>query len=246
MPVLLRRPVGVWTGDEVLVVARDRSNQTSQAAAYNPATDHWRVLPEIPIDNVPPLTSAPGYVNELAWIDGFAVATIGFVNSRTPLPLEPAHRLVVWDAKENRWFTPDEFVLPRGQGFQIAATRDEILVFTGASSSDYAAYRYRPATGEVLPFRRPPSDGPILAHPIWTGKYVVFTYGNSPTRLDPVTETFVPLGTLADRADRRSRVWTGTEVILWGGQVPAPVGTVTTNHGIAFPPRPVPGQSAGG
>jgi hypothetical protein len=233
-PFPLPYPIAVWTGHEMLVTARTRSTTDERAAAYDPATDRWRALPEIPIEN-DPAAHVRGYITQLAWIDGYAVATVSYVDSRTPIPGTAAPLVLVWSETDNRWFAPTEFNLTRRETIQITAIGQEVLVFVGAPFDQRAAFHYRPATGEVVPFRHPVAQGFDATKGVWTGKHVAYIDRGKVVRLEPMQEKFRLLRPLRPPMSDPSMVWTGKEIILWGGTKLTQRGVkVTANRGIAL------------
>jgi hypothetical protein len=249
-PFTLREPLAVWTGVEVLVVGTEFTpnatpRQRERAAAYDPATDRWRVLPDVPIENDPePNPVDPGYTNRLAWVDGFAVLDVQYVRSRTPVSPSIAARIVVWDVKRERWLSPAAFRFSKRDDVGIVAIDDEVVVSVssdtyGEPEPEQLAYRYRPSTGDVVPLQTLGSreaDG----DPVWTGQPVIFLgqiYDPRPVAFDPKTGSWKRVDVSGAGVEGASIIWTGKQIIIWGGYRPAPdIGRATTNRGVAFAP----------
>jgi len=123
-----------WTGEEAIVVCGLATRDVSPVnlAAYDPAADRWRALPD------PPIAYADG---DLVWADDVLVAF-----GRTEDLAFPAGdgAAVTYDPSTDRWAEP--FRVPvNAQATSITWTGEEIVVV------DYSmdAGAFDPATGEV-------------------------------------------------------------------------------------------------
>jgi hypothetical protein len=247
-PFTFREPLAVWTGVEMIVVGTEFTpnaitRQRVRAAAYDPVTNRWRELPDLPIENDPePNPSAPGYVDQVAWVEGFAVFKVQFARSRTPVSPSSAARIVVWDVNRDRWLSPAEFRYPQGAGVELAAIGHEVLVDVrlqtpGKPQPEQLAYRYRPSTSAVVPSRELGSRQ-ANGNNVWTGHRIIYLgqiYDPRPVALDPKTATWRRLDVPGAGVEGASMIWTGTQVIIWGGNRPVRDDVrATTNGGVAF------------
>jgi hypothetical protein len=144
----------VWTGTEVLVWGGlsgegDGIPSLDQGAAYNPATDTWRVLPQSPNPSVGWPISAWTGTTMLVWADGKGAEYDPRADRWTPLP----------DGAEGR----DEAVW----------TGRYLIVFGGTASA------YDTATGQWLSLPPLPAATPyrISHRMVWTGHEAVFFGG---------------------------------------------------------------------
>ncbi len=191
-------PVGqmAWTGDEIVALSG------FHAATYDPLSDTWDPLPDIP--------------------DATAVIGLDWTGDRVLAATRSRSRndhlgLASLDLETREWTlaapSPLEYrrYLPHGQvwaGTELVLfterRNDEEWSFTGAYSPETDTWRTIDAECRV-----PPEDA------VWTGKLIV-----TRTRwaLEPVSGKCVRLPDRRDRTrNEQVRVWTGREVIEWSG-----------------------------
>jgi hypothetical protein len=210
-------PAVVWTGRELLVVGGSTSIELNTVgAAYNPATDAWRRLPDPPTNSAASIRGDAVWTGTeiLVWTAGLAfnpdtnqwrtIARYPLTMPSAPVVVWAGTQLVVWGGCDSSIPQCDDF----GEG----------MLTVGAS--------YNPPTDEwrALPV------GPLAAgvHPkaVWTGHDVVMyaglvlagSAGSSAAAYDPTTRKW---RALADPplSPRRyaAAVWTNRYFILWGG-----------------------------
>jgi hypothetical protein len=239
----------VWTGKELLLVGGSNGSGIEQVgAAYNPATDSWRRLPD-----------PPGPVD--AWdnaITGPAVWTGSeMLIHREGLAFDPASK---------KWRSIPS--LPGSSRMTEVAvwTGSELIVWGGCDASipqcdDVGAglltdgFAYNPAAEEWREL--PPSPLVPGIHPkgVWTGTEILIYAGTAspeegPTAAayNPSTDSWRPLPD-PPLTPRRyaTEAWTGQHFVLWGGST---LGTeleygdgvayhLETDRWLALPPPPL-------
>ena len=153
-----QRPLGAWTGRELLLVVsgiqavdgKPAPTSLARAAAYNPATSTWRRLPSPPLSG---LRSG----NAAAW-DGHELIVLGAgANGRAVLSYAPG---------TNRWrlLARSPFPLKTAEAFW---TGQRLLVWGGAES--FHALSYDPAANRWSVLPRPPVRGSGQTA-VWTGR----------------------------------------------------------------------------
>ena len=214
----------VWTGTEMIVWG---GTGVVTGGRYNPTTDTWTATST---------TNAPA-----ARVDAPAVWTgtemiVWGGGNRTDTNTGGRY-----NPSTNTWQTVTTTGAPEARYGHIAVwTGSRLIVGCGGKlvSGQYevrvgTAGSYNPATNAwaALP------DGPLTISPaaVWTGSYVLITggymhdYGSTPSlystntasRFSPSTNTWTALA--YDPALARyqhSAVWTGTEMLVWGGYQP--------------------------
>ncbi|HEX4824928.1 MAG TPA: MopE-related protein [Candidatus Polarisedimenticolaceae bacterium] len=218
----------VWTGSEMIVWGgRSRLGPLSTGGRYDPATDTWE-----PISSVGsfPTTSSQSSV---VWT-GTEMILWGGTQSGSVHTVDTGAR---YNPATDTW-------RPTSTGANTPAARFEhTAVWTGSEmivwgGTDYTfpgpvvGGRYNPVTDTWAPT----STGPGLPSPrvfasaVWTGSEMIVWGGtlvgpgtatNTGARYDPSADTWteVPIddGTPSPRQNS-SAVWTGSEMIIWGGE----------------------------
>ena len=189
----------VWTGKQMLVYGRDQvgTSRTNVAAAYDPATRHWRKLS-------PPQQQTTGFMEihsvwtgkeMLVWGQGTRLAYNPSTDTWRQLPfshwlsIHDGFGAVVWDGKE---------MLGWGGGCCGDAFDDGVA--------------YNPATDKwrALPDARLKGD----QHPVgvWTGKRYVVSAGTQAAAYDPTRNAWRRLASVPLRA--AAAVWSGSHVYV--------------------------------
>jgi Galactose oxidase, central domain len=181
---------GAWTGRELIVaggrVVPSGPQTFRDAAAYNPATNRWRKLAQMPST----LSSIPG---PALW-DGREVLFLSGTSAR----------VLAYNPATNRWRLLPAMPLPRS-GFAAVWTGHLVLVWGGLSG------RY--------PTWQPPAYGEAY---------------------DPAANrwTALPASPLQGRAGPAA-VWTGRQMIVWGGSIPRQTTSTYYTDGAAYTPPAV-------
>jgi N-acetylneuraminic acid mutarotase len=221
--------VAVWTGTEMVV--RGIVN-----AALNPATNTWRPLADAPAE-APPVPSVMVWTGSqvLIWgggccggYDSSGAAYTPAKNSWEILPQSPLAGRYTAGA-----WTGKELILAGGHDAE------------GKVFADSAAYS--PATRSWR--RLPPLPEPrTAATAVWDGAEVLVVGGGGESERDP--EDLYSDGVAYNPATNRWRrlpametsrighvaVWTGKQMLVWGGETLGEGGLVTPPHGVAYDP----------
>lgn len=144
-----------------------------------------------------------------------------------------------YDPTSNRWYgqTSSQGAPSTRTLFSAVWTGTEMIVWGGITFWDGTPLdtggRYNPATNTWQPVSTVGAPSPRFAHTaVWTGTHMVvwggdsggFSYKNSGGVYDPSTDTWIRATTLTDVPPARgyhAAVWTGTRMIIWGGENPS-------------------------
>jgi N-acetylneuraminic acid mutarotase len=227
----------VWTGSEVLVWGgcdyqtcgpggNADPDGTRTGARYDPVADSWR---EIPVTGATP---SGRWGHEAVWtgqqmlvwggIDGH-VGGLG-TGARFDLAANAWIPISTASAPEPRW------------GHQMIWTGSEAVVWGGTNSEDdaytiVAGGRYNPATDAWRPTSTANAPRGRSGHTaVWTGVEMIVWGGcgeincqlpiNTGSRYNPVADTWTAMSAVnaPPARDSHSAVWTGDEMIVFGGE----------------------------
>ncbi len=126
---------------------------------------------------------------------------------------------------------------PEGRSYASAVwTGTEMLVWGGSGASGFSPYReaggrYNPTTNTWTAMSTTNQPHPRINHTaLWTGTEMIvwggyynesgWHYLNDGGRYNPATDTWMPISTVDAPIARafHSAVWTGSEMIVWGGE----------------------------
>jgi hypothetical protein len=214
----------VWTGDEMIVWQRRSRPGDRDWARYHPRADTWRPMSPLP---------APMNVDTLLWT-GTHVIAVGRPSGGNPTV---AH----WDPSTDAWTmgttegAPDWRML--GQGNVLlplsAVWTGELVLLWGSDgfSGRSVGGVYDPAADAWRPMA---AGAPAIgnASTVWTGREMVIWGGSwtvVPARTarwsgsgkgyDPATDSWRLYGGLGHPRSHHTAVWTGTEMLIFGGGV---------------------------
>ncbi len=229
----------VWTGSEMIVWGWSDFTPggfLDSGARYRPATDSW--LP------VAPAGASSGRNGHVAVWTGREMIVWGGFNGSGPLSTG-----LRYDPATDRWLATAAAGAPSARVETTAVwTGREMIVWGGSPSYNGGALgtggRYRPATDSWQPTS--PTRAPVARTfhtAVWTGSEMIvwggwpdrdgsfLVTGFSGGRYRPATDSWLDLAiTSAPRArELHTAVWTGTEMIVWGG-------AVATNTGSRYTP----------
>ena len=210
----------VWTGTEMIVWGGlNASGQLGDGARYKPATDTWTPVSSVGAPH-------PNATLQSVWTGTEMIVWGGVSNTtfyRSGGRYNPA---------TDTW-TPVSLVgAPEARGSHTAVwTGTEMIVWGGFSNSTYYANggRYNPSTDTWTSISTAGSPDARNSHTaVWTGTEMIFWGGYNPTsgplrdggRYRPATDSWVPFNQVGSPNPARQylgAVWTGTEVIVWGG-----------------------------
>jgi hypothetical protein len=222
--------VTAWTGHQFLAWGGACCDDTSRdGAAYDPVTDTWHILPTAPLA---PRRSAAG-----AWTGKELVVAGGSVAHRTfrsaaaynpstrtwrklpPMPRPPVGGPALWDGTEVLFLSSTG---ARGMAYNPATNRWRLLPPMPLPRAEF---------GAVWTGRRVLVWGGLSGRfPHWTPPPRGETYG-------PATGKWsaLPSAPLHGRADPVA-VWTGRNLIVWGGTIPRALTTRVFTDGASFAP----------
>ncbi|MPZ72462.1 MAG: hypothetical protein GEU74_04415 [Nitriliruptorales bacterium] len=227
----------VWTGEEALVwggvrAPRDprRARAATDGAAYSPALQRWRQLPDAP--------DTGRFLHAAAWTGREMLVWGGATPQGRPQPAGLAY-----DPARDKWrVLPPAPLGPRILPASVW-TGSRLVVWGGSFREALAdGAEYDPEHDRWRRLPESPLAPRLGATAVWTGEEVLvwggrdgreplFTAGAA---YDPQRRTWRTL----PRAPTQLRTghvatWTGTEMIVWGGQTRD---AVHTSHGVAYSP----------
>ncbi len=221
----------VWTGSQMIVWGGETSDNlgaivTNDGFEYDPAANVWREINSVG-------APSPRAGHTAVWT-GAGMIVWGGVDISSYLKSG-----AVYDRAQDRWFPmPEPANLAGRSGHTAIWTGTEMIIWGGWSNTSTSSTtfndgaRYNPVTQTWQPVSNVNAPSPRTHHTaIWTGREMIVwggllsgLLGNTDTgaRYDPVTDRWTPLPTEnAPRArDRHTSVWTGVEMIVWGGAGP--------------------------
>jgi hypothetical protein len=209
--------IGAWTGKEWLLVQAGwpeaPQRASGQGAAYDPATNSWRRIADARL--------RPAWAAAAVWT-GVSLVIISFSDDGASGGQ--------YDPAANRWSRVPEnpglglqaypFATMTSQG--ILMTRDTIQNSSGIQAEP-AAWTYNPTTFAWRTLAAPPSQLPY-GPPVYTGDSVIY-YGCGGDRswaYSPEHDRWFAFAPSHDRMrESWTSVWTGREMLIWGGSNPA-------------------------
>lgn len=203
------------------------------AAAWNPATDQWRRLPDLPSTRRGATLAVVGDV--IYVLGGLSLS-------------EPVAEVVALLPGASAW-EPRATVGPSPTAGYVAA--GDTIVAVRSDHESAGAARYDVAHDRWVPLDAPPWAPGSAAGLVWTGREVVVLAGAGPfldpppgapdgVALDPRTGRWralsrAPVPGFAARTSM-AVVWTGTAVLAWGGEVAHGLGSAVTSDGVLYAP----------
>jgi hypothetical protein len=206
----------VWTGREMFVWGGSGDELLSDRAAYDPIRDRWRQLPAAPLE--------PRYLHTLVWTGVEAIVWGGIDKYGTPYADGAAY-----DPVGDNWRLITTTSAPAARFSHSAVwTGAEMIVWGGAlgfrsgGRYDPLADAWRSVTRDGTPSGRADHVG------VWTGSEMLVWGGaylrrenpfGDGARYDPTTESWRAMSAPALIGPRQNYtgVWTGTELIVFGG-----------------------------
>ena len=199
-------PASVWTGTEMIVwgggVLEGQSLLVlNTGARYNPATDTWS---NVSLIGAPPRGSNVAAIwtgtRMLIWVGGSGGRYDPVTD--TWAPISPVNAPSYTD-RHPVWTGSQMIVMDQTPTFYVPIP---------GSRYDPASDSWSPVTTVGAPF--PTVDG--RGRGVWTGSSMVFWPGG---RYDPVADAWSPISTVGAPSERgdHAMVWTGSRVIVWGG-----------------------------
>ena len=239
----------VWTGNEMVVVGGFTPTGgglqgTDQVAAYNPSTDSWRRLSDLP--------TVSSHESQAVWTGDTIVTVLTSTLSTASTTDQGAPQLrditniVVYDPDRNQWEVKDPVDGATSLVAVPSAPLDDPDLAALAIGYDTPTRVLDPrgdVTGQLT--TRPTDLAGVgdWRQPLWTGREVLFWAGNSDgLAFDPTSQRWrtFPAGNVANRFSGAAMVWADGVMLGWGGFSSNRDGTNTAaNDGIIYrPPDP--------
>jgi N-acetylneuraminic acid mutarotase len=213
----------VWTGTDMIVFGGQCG--TNQGARYNLATNSWSSI------STGAGVPAARYNHSAVWT-GSKMIVWGGIDASAGGSLSSG---AAYDPPTDSW-TAIASQVPLARGWQTTVwTGNEMIVWGGQTTNVdlNSGVRYRPSTnswmttsmGTTVPSARARHSA------VWTGAELIVWGGstgdlrnviqefNTGGRYDPATDSWVPtsLNAAPSPRDSHTAVWTGREMIVWGG-----------------------------
>ncbi len=227
----------VWTGKEMIIwggfggVNGEDVNH-DDGARYNPASDTWK---PVSTKNAPAARfdfSAVWTGKEMLVWGGYTDSHSRYQGGHADAHLNTGGR---YDASSDSW----KAITTRGApskrcGHSMVWTGKEMIVWGGGNANKVLndGGRYSPSKDAWKPVSTDGAPGPRGNHvAVWTGKEMIVWGGSTRepgaasdyfvngARYNPETDTWKPMSTIGAPKGRiiTTAVWTGTEMVLWGG-----------------------------
>ena len=210
----------VWTGHEMIIWGgSDNDNQLNSGGRYNPNSNSWTATNI----NVP----ASREFHTAVWT-GSEMIVWGGVG--TGLYLNSGGR---YNPSTDNWTATSTTNAPDARFFHTAVwTGSEMIIWGGAGQSDYlnTGGRYNPATNNWTATSTTNAPTARYLHTaVWTGNEMIVWGGffydttehylNTGGRYNPGTNSWTATSITNGPSGRddHTAVWTGTEMIVWGG-----------------------------
>ncbi|MCI0527897.1 MAG: hypothetical protein L0Y56_10715, partial [Nitrospira sp.] len=245
-PTARRQHTAIWTGSQMIVWGgSDETNEVAPplntGAVYLPSLDKWTALPTAPIERRKGHTVVWTGSEMIIW-GGFGCTTLdcttqgyfqdgAFYNPGT----------LQW-----RYLPPNIQNNPTERANHTAVwTGSEMIVWGGKTDSGLGLVplgaRYVYADGSWHSLSEQDSPGGVRDHTaIWTGSEMIIWGGggiggdhlNKGARYLPGRDLWTPVGQIFEPSDggrsKHTAVWTGSEMIIWGGEIEGSAGPVNT------------------
>jgi N-acetylneuraminic acid mutarotase len=219
----------VWTGNDMIVWGGQDDNQSflNSGARYNPSADSW----------TPTAGGPSGRAGHTAVWTGTEMIVWGGYSG---IYLNDGGR---YNAVTNSWTTMSTIAAPTGRAYHTAAwTGSEMIVWGGESNgvSFNTGGRYNLSTDSWIVTSTTNVPGARYYHTaVWSGNEMI-VWGGSPDggitslstggRYSPNTDswTSTSLTNAPSARDLHTAIWTGSEMIVWGGFAGASGGYLNT------------------
>jgi N-acetylneuraminic acid mutarotase len=220
-PGVRNRHTAVWTGSEMIIWGGISSGPLGTGARYNPSTNAWTAVSST---GSPPAR----YSHTAVWTGSVMIVWGGYNGTSV---LNTGSR---YTPSSNTWVaTSTGTNLPAARYTHSAVwTGSEMITWGGSTTNGLAldsGARYSPASNAWVP-----TSGGVAPSArqfntaVWTGSEMIVWGGlpasgadtNTGGRYAPATDTWTATpvtGSTPEARDFHTAVWTGTEMIVWGG-----------------------------
>jgi len=216
----------IWTGTEMVVWGGYDFTQLNTGGRYNPTTNTWAT-------GGTSLTGAPvGRSDHSAVWTGSEMLVWGGIDGVAPYTTTGGR----YNPTTNSWAAGGTSTTNAPSGRTLHAsvwTGSELIVWGGYDGAHLVntGGRYNPSTNSWAVGGTSTSNAPTVRYEegaVWTGTQMIVwggfdgsNYFNTGGRYDPATNVWTAGGTSTANAPSARRVsgsvWTGTEMIVWGG-----------------------------
>jgi len=208
----------VWTGSVMIIWGGDNGGVPFKTGGqYNPSTNSWTATA---IGNAPVARS----YHTATWTGSQMIVWGGFIGGGDT---NTGGR---YNPNANSWTTTSTSNSPSARSGHTAVwSGSEMIIWGGNSSSSNIGARYNPVTNSWVPTGKTPVR---RSHhtAVWTGSEMIVWGGfgfsastggflNTGGRYDPSTDSWIATSTINAPSGRylHTAVWTGSEMIVWGG-----------------------------
>lgn len=220
--------VAVWTGSEMIVWGGGAGGLLNDGRRYNPSTNAWTNVSSIGAPSARRLASAVWSGSEMIIWGGYGASSPSYLRSGGR-----------YDPTTDTWRAISSIDAPARYHHTAVWTGTEMIVWGGyGSRTDGEPYendggRYNAMTDTWTPLGSSGAPSPRDSHSaVWTGSQMVVwgglygspgsasSYPNDGGRFAPVSGLWTSVSAVATPTARshHSAVWTGTEMIVWGGK----------------------------
>ncbi len=238
----------VWTGSEMIVWGGDdfAGNALSDGGRYNPTTNTWAPMSQ------GPSCPAARYGHEAVWTGTEMIVWGG--QYRSGAGRVQVNTGGLYDPVTDSWTSMSTGAgCPAGRiDFTAVWTGSEMIVWGGYSNTSmgYASGgRYDPTTDTWQPTSEGGScpAGRYRHTAVWTGTEMIVWGGvvypgevtNTGGRYNPVTDTWIAsstAGSCPNPREQHTAMWTGSRMIVWGGNDVSGGSVIHFNTGGQFDP----------
>jgi len=221
----------VWTGTEMIVWGGIQGNtRLNSGGRYNPSTDTWLPTSTVGAPEARDSHTAVWTGTEMIVWGGCAATSGCFV------PVSTGGR---YNPSTDTWLPTSTVGAPEGRRYHTAVwTGTEMVVWGGCVDNQCTSHRssggrYNPTADSWTPTSMVNAPTARSQHTaVWTGQEMLIWGGctsgecqvelSTGGRYDPASDSWVPINPTDAPAGRagHTAVWTGAEVIVWGGVNP--------------------------
>jgi N-acetylneuraminic acid mutarotase len=244
-PVTRSFHTGVWSGSELIVWGGQDKQGTlrNDGGRYNPTSDSWQTIDTSAAPEARYIHTAVWTGNEMIVWGGVGVGSHLSTGGR-------------YNPSNNTWQTTSIVSAPIPRRYHTAVWTGSEMIVWGGRNGDFnnttdiyeTGGRYNPATDSWQPTSLANAPLARFKHSaVWTGSKMIIWSGIAKTGTnrkevstgglyDPASDTWTATSLLRAPSARSAHValWTGSEMIAWGGDASGYTGAAT--HGALFTP----------
>jgi N-acetylneuraminic acid mutarotase len=226
-------PQAVWTGSQMVVWGGCSDsfcfNRLNTGGRYNPASDSWQATSTVGVAQARYWFSTVWTGSEMIVWGGCGAQTCGPGGSSDRFGLNNGGR---YNPQTDSWQALPTTGAPTSRWNQTAVWSGSEMIVWGGLNADgpfNTGGRYNPSSNSWTPTAT--TGAPTardFAHSVWTGSRMIVwggynslldQYFNTGGLYDPIANSWAATSTTGAPSGRsgHSMVWTGSEVIVWGG-----------------------------